>query len=209
MRLSRGGRHVCLISVRLRFGGFLGSPSRASPPPQSVCHQSHLSIYLSNFLSVCLSGCPIAGVTCTHVGHGLGGFWDWHWSPVIAIKIIKKVLTVRCFYFRLRLSFLVSPSLSLSLLLSLSLWQTSCSSGPPFFWLPRRSRWQTAPQRMLQVFARLGKTVVRVEVVVQLPQRERQGDGAADEVAAWVEVKHQSKKQQKTDLEEFRVKLLN
>lgn len=69
------GMEACLPNFSASaFWGFLGSPSRASPPALSVCHQSHLSIYLSNFLSVCLSVCPIAGVTCTHVGHVLEGF---------------------------------------------------------------------------------------------------------------------------------------
>lgn len=67
-----------------------------------------------------------------------GRFWDWHWSPVIAIKIIKKVLTVRCFYFRLRLSFLVSPSPPLphSLSVSSSLFVALANfllQWPPFF----------------------------------------------------------------------------
>lgn len=74
---------------------FWGFPVKPRKSPSSISAIN--PIYLSIYLTCCLSVCPIAGVTHTHVGHGrVGRFWDWHWSPVIAIKIIKKVLTVDC-----------------------------------------------------------------------------------------------------------------
>lgn len=106
---------------------------------------------------------------------------------------------MRCFYFRPRLSFLVSPLLSFSF--SLGRFAKLLAPVAALFLVPRRSRWQAAPQRMLQVFARLGENCRPSRSrcsIAREREREEEGDGAADEAAAWVEVRHQSKKQQKT-----------
>lgn len=67
------GEHVCLISVRLPFGGFLGSPSPSSPPALSIyaINPIYLSIYLTFSLSVCLS-LGLLGLQYTHVAPGMG-----------------------------------------------------------------------------------------------------------------------------------------